>query len=173
MALINRITRLFSADLHAVLDRMEEPDIVLKQAVRDMQAAVADTDRQLRALKNREQQTAATRAAAQTRLDETQAELDVCLDAGNDELARSVLQRKLQLERSLADLESRAGQLQRSVSEHEAVLSRRRQELDALRSRAEAFESHDDHAAHAACTTMTSAEVEVALLREKQRRARS
>lgn len=36
MALINRATRLFRADLHAVLDRIEEPDILLRQAVREM-----------------------------------------------------------------------------------------------------------------------------------------
>src|SRR6188508_28625 len=30
MALINRMSRLFTADVHAVLDRIEEPDVLLK-----------------------------------------------------------------------------------------------------------------------------------------------
>ena len=29
MALINRMSRLFTADVHAVLDRIEEPDVLL------------------------------------------------------------------------------------------------------------------------------------------------
>ena len=37
MALINRISRLFTADMHAVLDRLEEPDVLLKQALREME----------------------------------------------------------------------------------------------------------------------------------------
>ena len=32
MALITRMARLFTADVHAVLDRIEEPEVVLKQA---------------------------------------------------------------------------------------------------------------------------------------------
>ena len=41
MALITRISRLFQADLHAVLDRIEEPDLLLRQAVREMQDDLA------------------------------------------------------------------------------------------------------------------------------------
>ena len=37
MALINRVTRLFKADIHAVLDQIEEPEQLLRQAVRDME----------------------------------------------------------------------------------------------------------------------------------------
>ena len=45
MALITRLTRLFEADFHAVLDRIEEPELQLKQAVREMRLAL-DQDRQ-------------------------------------------------------------------------------------------------------------------------------
>ena len=38
MALITRISRLFTADFHAVLDRIEEPDVLLKHAIREMES---------------------------------------------------------------------------------------------------------------------------------------
>ena len=38
MALINRLSRLFKADFHAVLDQIEEPELLLKQAIREMEA---------------------------------------------------------------------------------------------------------------------------------------
>ena len=41
MAMMNRLTRLFQADFHAVLDRIEEPDALLHQALRDMEDALA------------------------------------------------------------------------------------------------------------------------------------
>ena len=41
MALITRVSRLFQADLHAVLDRIEEPEVLLKQAVREMEEELA------------------------------------------------------------------------------------------------------------------------------------
>ena len=41
MALITRVARLFRADFHAVLDRVEEPDILLRQAIREMEDDLA------------------------------------------------------------------------------------------------------------------------------------
>jgi phage shock protein A len=174
MALITRISRLFTADLHAVLDRMEEPEIVLKQAIRDMHAAVAATDRQIRALRAGAEQIAATTASAEARLRECEEELNVCLDAGNDALARSVIQRKLQLERRLSELEVRSAQATKALDEQNRTLARRQQELAALRSKAEVFEAAERHPADPGpAIAVTQDEVEVALLREKQRRARS
>ena len=43
MALVTRLSRLFQADFHAVLDRIEEPDLQLRQAVREMQFALDAT----------------------------------------------------------------------------------------------------------------------------------
>ena len=40
MALISRVSRLFTADVHAVLDRIEEPEVLLKQAIREMEDEV-------------------------------------------------------------------------------------------------------------------------------------
>ena len=36
MPLIDRFTRLVSADLHALIDRIEEPELLLRQAVREL-----------------------------------------------------------------------------------------------------------------------------------------
>ncbi len=50
MALINRMSRLFTADVHAVLDRLEEPDVLLKHAVREMEEELARNEQRARAL---------------------------------------------------------------------------------------------------------------------------
>ena len=47
MALINRISRLFKADFHAVLDQIEEPEALLKQAIRDMEDDLASTEQRV------------------------------------------------------------------------------------------------------------------------------
>ncbi|RLA35148.1 MAG: hypothetical protein DRR11_01080, partial [Gammaproteobacteria bacterium] len=47
MALINRISRLFKADFHAVLDQIEEPEQLLKQAIRDMEDELATTEQSI------------------------------------------------------------------------------------------------------------------------------
>ena len=47
MALVNRISRLFRADFHAVLDQIEEPDLLLRQAIREMQDDMAQDEQQM------------------------------------------------------------------------------------------------------------------------------
>ncbi len=81
MALVSRLTRLFQSDFHAVLDRIEEPDALLRQAVRDMEDALARDEQRVKHLH-------ADRTQMTNRLDELQAsltrldeELDVCFAA--------------------------------------------------------------------------------------------
>ena len=47
MALINRISRLFKSDFHAVLDQIEEPEQLLKQAIRDMEDELASAEQRI------------------------------------------------------------------------------------------------------------------------------
>ena len=53
MTLITRITRLFKADLHGILDGLEEPEEVIKQAIRDMEEDIATQERRLAELQRR------------------------------------------------------------------------------------------------------------------------
>ena len=48
MVLISRISRLFRADLHAVLDRIEEPEALLRQAIREMEELLAQDEQRSR-----------------------------------------------------------------------------------------------------------------------------
>jgi len=50
MLLISRISRLFRADLHAVLDRIEEPEALLRQAIREMEELLAQDEQRSRLL---------------------------------------------------------------------------------------------------------------------------
>jgi len=99
MALITRLSRLIRSDLNAVLDRLEEPDILLAQALRDMQQALADNERELAALERDRQRLAQRRQRLSRRKAAAATELDICLDADQDDLARSLLRRGLEQER--------------------------------------------------------------------------
>ena len=52
MALITRLSRLFEADFHAVLDRIEEPELQLRQAVREMRFALEQNRQRLKLLQH-------------------------------------------------------------------------------------------------------------------------
>jgi len=176
MALVTRLTRLFQADFHAVLDRIEEPDLQLKQAVREMQLAL-DHDRQgQRLLQHETAQLAravSSKTASITALDE---ELDICLAAKKDDLARDLVRRKLGAEKQLqaageqsvrVELQQQA--LARQIDEQEQQLDSMKQKLELL------VGSNGDPlgATPVQGDAIRSEEVEIALLREKERRAKS
>lgn len=181
MPLINRLVRLFRADFHAVLDRIEEPDIILRQALREMETALAQGEQQQRQ-QSQELERLRTR---DTELQQSQAALDVelsiCLDADNDDLARNLLKRKLENTRVQQLLQQRLLRMQQQFDRRSKALDDDRSRYQGLRDKAALFETrqHGSEPRSAnnlwdvADVTVTGDDVEVALLHEKQRRSAS
>jgi phage shock protein A len=177
MALITRVSRLFRADLHAVLDHIEEPDILLRQAVREMEEDLARDEQRCKLLRHEHGRLAA-------RLDETaQAlaaigeELDVCFTSGKDDLARALIRRRLEAQRFGKFLAAKRDELDAAIEALQTRIDAHRRELDAMRQKAELF-SADDAARQpgdmwqAPDFSVRDEDVEVAFLREQQHRRR-
>jgi phage shock protein A len=174
MALINRMARLFTADVHAVLDRIEEPDVLLKHAVREMEEELARGELHVRALEHEHGALGERQRKTHALLAELGEQLDVCFASDNDDLARKVLKRRLETERLERQVGERRGTLDQELAARRAALDERREQLDVMRQKAElltATAAGDDWSKteHA----VGDAEIEVALLRERQKRQRS
>ncbi len=176
MALITRLSRLFEADFHAVLDRIEEPDLQLKQAVREMQFAL-DQDRQrIKLLQHEADQLARTTSAVLTNLKGFDEELDICLAAKKDDLARDLVRRKLAAEKQLQALKQQSAGVDAQQRQLTTEIEEQSQQLTSMKQKLELLVSDDGSPAggdfsHA--DTIRNDEIEIALLREKQRRAKS
>jgi phage shock protein A len=176
MALITRLTRLFRADVHAVLDRIEEPDVLLRQAVRDMEEECGRDAQRIALLGREREQLVARLAELDHALAECDEQLDVCFRSGEEDLARPVVRRQLEAQR-LRRLA--AGRL-KGMDEDRAALRHRlddnHRRLEAMRQKAELLAEEAPQATQdgwlAPELAVRDEEVEVALLREKQRRAR-
>jgi phage shock protein A len=176
MAVITRLARLFRADVHAVLDRIEEPAVLLRQAVRDMEEECA-RDAQRGALLAKEQEQLAARLAEIDRgLGDADDELDVCLHSGTDTLARAVIRRQLEARQLRKGLAARAQGLADDRTALDRRLEENRRRLDAMRQKAAVLAEEEPRAADedwaSPMPVVRDEDVEVALLREKQRRAR-
>jgi phage shock protein A len=175
MPLINRITRLFTADVHAVLDRLEEPDALLKQALREMEDEFAACDARLRWLSHDRDETLRQSAQVDHELDRLAEQLDVCFAADEEILTRGLLKRRLELQRHRHRLEIRADATAKALAVERTRLEEQRHAFDALRLRAEPLLDAAAHpfAAHASAfdSPITDADVDVEMLQEKQRRS--
>lgn len=177
MALITRFSRLFSADLHAVLDRLEEPEILLKQAVREMEEELARLRDEALGARTELQRVARQQASIGNRLTAFDSELDVCFGAGQDTLARSLIRRKLETERLTESLAKRHATLVERLAELDSTIIDNDRHLAVMREKIEVLAEHHGSpcSTAAGCDDISvgSDEVEVAFLREQQRRARS
>ena len=178
MALITRFSRLFRADLHAVLDRIEEPDVILRQAVREMEEEIAADEQRHKLLVHELKQLATRQTDMKQSIERAQDELGVCLDADNDQLARSLLKRKLEAERLVQYIERKQQEISHNLTTLDTRIQQNRSRLTAMQQKLELLINDDrryagDESALTPDFSVTDEDVEVALLREKQKRRSS
>ena len=172
MALINRMSRLFTADVHAVLDRIEEPDVLLKQAIREMEEELVRGEQTLRQLAHQRDVLADRQRKLVAARAEIAGQLDVCFADGNDELARKTLKRRLETERLAQHVADRGEAVDKEIAQRQATMNEQREHLDVMRQKAELLTvaSDDGDEWGTRKFAVTDDEVEVAFLRERQLR---
>ncbi len=178
MALITRVSRLFRADLHAVIDRLEEPDVLLKQAVREMEEELAREEQRRRMLQHDRDELNKRESDLDRSLAEISEQLDVCFESGKDVLARPLIKRKLETERLHKVLISKRQSLQETIAGLSTHLDENRARLGSMRQKLELLVKDDappylEESWTVPNISIREEDVEVALLAEKQRRSRA
>ena len=173
MAIINRLARLFKADFHAVLDHIEDPELQLKQAVREMEEQLvivaAHIQQHTRELNN----LAERKNSVEQLLAKTNDEIEVCIDNSNDDLARGLVRRKLETSKALTTLSAAQQRLTKTRQSLEARHKEYLVTIAGMRQKADLYDSTSAESSHSTIVTdaftVSEEDVEVALLKERQR----
>lgn len=182
MALISRVSRLFRSDLHAVLDSIEEPHTLLKQAVREMTDSIAEDEQRCKLLAHEQDQLTSRKTDVDHTLDQLEEELDICFDSGKEDLARSLIKRKLETQHLAKILVSKHNTLETNLTELNTRLEENRSRLTAMQQKVDILSEQNSSNTHenynaeiwdATNVTISKEDIEVALLREQQKRVSS
>ena len=177
MALINRISRLFKADLHAVLDNIEEPQSLLKQSVREMEDDLACDEQNLKNLQLERMRLQTSLKEINQSLEKANDELDICFDSNNEELAHRLVRRKLESERCRNFFTRKYENFKTRITETTQRIDENRKRLQSMQQKLELFASNSQQQNKEYTITPTfqvnTDEVDVAFLREKQQRVQS
>lgn len=175
MAIINRIYRLFRSDFNAVLDRIEEPELLLKQAIREMQDDIQEDRQGLKALELDNSECDRKLAAIQQELVSVEDELDICFENNEIELARDRVKRKLGIkyqEKIILDkkqsLITSKESLAKRINENDEKLQSMLQKLELLGNNVKDDKSNDINLNMD--PPVSDNEIEIALLKEQQAR---
>ncbi len=176
MALITRVSRLFQADLHAVLDRIEEPDLLLAQSIREMEEELLRDQQRVGPLQHEQRQLTTREADVEQTLGRLEEELEVCFESAKEDLARALIKRRLEALRYRKFLSRKRAALEQRLEAVQARIEKNRDRLGGMRQQAELLAGDDTSAQEqweGPNFRVRDEDVEVAFLREKQKRGRS
>jgi len=172
MAVIARLSRLFQADMHAVLDKIEEPEMLLKQAIREMEESIATDERQIRRWEFEQQQLTNKHGQLVESLSGLEDKLSLCFKSKKDDLARPLVKRKLETQQTkqlltekITALKEQEVRLTNQLTEHQAQLLGMKQKADAFLDENRTGSTHWENQP----VTVHDEDVEVAFLYEKQK----
>ncbi len=176
MTLITRITRLFKADIHGILDCLEEPEAVVKQAVRDMEEEIAKNVSRQKDLESKRARARNLASATENQLRDIERQVAVAFDAKDDALAKSFVRRRLQAERTLKNVRVELDRSAHEFSELEGIISSQKSQLQGVVEKLNLFAEAKGretkscgYAEHA--DVVTDADVEIAFIEEKRQRS--
>ncbi|HQH26468.1 MAG TPA: PspA/IM30 family protein, partial [Oligoflexia bacterium] len=95
MTLYKRIKRLFQADMHEILDCIEDPEAAVKQALREMTAEAEKDEQTLEELRQGAERLAGEQKSKTETIAETEKQIDAAFLANEENLARTFIKRKL------------------------------------------------------------------------------
>lgn len=184
MTLITRVTRLFKADFHRVLDHIEEPEALLRHAIREMQESLDTASADLDNSVQRNKDLTSRLDEIEQSIVELDTQLDLCFESNKEDLARGIVRRKLEANALRKQLTTQQQSLQQSIAQQQETIAENQLSLEHLRQKAEALTARSTHAEDAASSydlfttcagtvSVDDTDVDIAFLREKQARGAS
>ena len=172
MSILTRISRLFKADIHGILDTLEQPEIILQQSVRDMQSEIDKVEMTISELDNQQGKLEQKHQNLSTVIEELQDQLQFCLRENNELLAKSVIRKKLQANLSLQELSRQLANISEAKKLTIKETDERKEKLQAIRDKlalfTEKIELNDCASSTDLNTSITQDDVELAFLYEKK-----
>jgi len=139
MGIFTRILRLFKADMHGVMDQIEDPALLLRQHLREMEKAQDEKALELKRIRAQREALCRDHARIVQTCDNLEKDLAVAIEKEKDEIAR-ILIKKLKPHQALKDeLNRRIQDFDLQARELSECLERRRGEFERLQLRASAF----------------------------------
>ncbi len=178
MAILSRMMRLFKADVHGVMDQLEDKGLLLKQYLREMEASLKDKEGRLNRIEQAIRQAESDLAQREKEVQKLENDLDLAVRKEKDDIARMLIRKRRSLQGSCEQLKHQIEALTQENSRLSETLARQRMQYDQLKVKVAAFrqqvrsEGFDDIIAEdgpsQAWRAPTEEEIELELLQRKE-----
>lgn len=178
MSIMTRVSRLIKADLHGILDVMEEPEAILRQAVREMEEEIAKSEAHIKRLYRQKVRLEKAEKDFNKELQEFEQEIGFCLDENNETLAKSLIRKKLEVDQWLKEIAIQLHHVSDEIIGISEEIKERKDKLKSITDKQGVFavrngsgweESPDRSMSPECYQTITEEQVELEFLHKKQR----
>ena len=147
MGIMTRLINICKADVHGLMDQLEDKALLLKQHLRDMQAILTAREIELAKLTASRSRIQQDRERYKLQKAELEQDLTVAIQREKNDIARMLIRKIRPLESLLNDLSRHLDDLDRQVTEYRASLDRQKIQYEQLRLRAaDYFQKSDPRA---------------------------
>jgi phage shock protein A len=182
MGMMTRMLRLWKADLHGVMDQLEDKGLLLKQYLREMETGLQQKEGRCERLTRDCRQIRRDRDQRLEEIEKMEKDLDLAVNKAKDDIARMLIRRRRSLQSSCNHLQQQLDGLTEEHQYLEKTLAEQRLQYDQLKLKADAFFRRDQAQQYEESTAgflsvgdfqgPTEEEIELELIQRKEALAR-
>jgi phage shock protein A len=142
MGILSRAIRLCKADLHGVMDQMEDKELLLKQHLREMQAVIAGRQARIDQLEDAMGMAQRDLTRYNKQIQALEEDLDLAVARDKDDIARMLIRKRYPMRQCIANMETRLKNLTAELAEEQQRLAAQTMSYDDIRHRVAAVREH-------------------------------
>ena len=139
MGIMTRMLRLCKADVHGVMDQLEDKGLLLKQYLREMETSLGHREQQLNAIAQRIIGLNSQIARHGEEMNKLEQDLTLALEKEKDDIARMLIRRRRTLETASNLLREQVETMRQEKTRLTETLAHQRLQYETLKARAGAY----------------------------------
>jgi len=146
MGILSRVVRLCKADLHGVMDQMEDKELLLRQHLREMRAVIAGRQTRIDQLEGVMGMAQRDLSRYHKQVQALEEDLDRAVARDQDDIARRLIRKLHPMRQCVASMETRIGDHTNELAQEQARLAAQTMAYDDMRQRVAAVQERSRRA---------------------------
>jgi phage shock protein A len=142
MAILTRMVQLLKADIHAVMDQIEDQGLLLKQHLRDMEQFLVEKEAQLKKMRAARDRAQQEHQQAERETGNLEQDLQIAIEKNRDDIARMLIKKLKPLSRLQTARRNHIDRLNLEIDRFKALTEQQRIEYAHLRQKAAEYFYH-------------------------------
>ena len=139
MTILTRILRLFKADIHGVMDQLEDKELLIRQYLREMENSLQNKEVQLQQIDEKIRHNESTSATHHLEIEKIERDLLLALRKDKDDIAKMLIRRQRTRHMHCEQLQQQRQDLQKGKEQLSSLLGEQRLRYASLKAKANTF----------------------------------